>query len=60
MARRRRTFTDEEVDALRDMLHGRRPSRIGAYAALVAAAATLWSAIAATALAVWDRLVNAG
>lgn len=62
MARRRerRTFTDEEAEALRELLQGRRPSRIGAYAALVAAVATLWSAVAATAFAVWDRLANGG
>jgi hypothetical protein len=57
MARRnRRHLTDEEVDALRELVHGRRPSPIGAYAALVAAIATLLSAVTASVLAVVDAL----
>ena len=56
--RERRHLTDEEVAALRQMLHGRRPSQIGAYAALIAAIATAFSAFMASVLAVWDRIAS--
>ena len=54
MARRRRQLTDAEVEAFRQMIQGRRPSPIGAWAALVAAVATLLSAITTSVLAIVD------
>lgn len=54
--KQRRHLTDDEVEALRAMVHGRRPSPIGAWAAIIAAAATLLSAITATVVAIWDRV----
>jgi len=53
--RKRRHLTDEEVAALRLLIQGRRPSPIGAYAALVAAIATLLSAVTAAVLAIVEQ-----
>lgn len=58
--RQRRRLSEDEVEALRELLHGRRPSPVGAWAALIAAIATLLSAVTASVLSIVDRLGGNG